>query len=74
MYSTFISSPSPPSSHPSLIPPLPLPSCPLPPHLSAEKSKLEREVRVCRMLRHEAIVRLHYVFKEDSINYLLFDL
>ena len=36
--------------------------------------KLEKEVRVCRMLRHESIVRLHYVFKESNINYLLFDL
>lgn len=39
-----------------------------------EKTKLEKEVRVCRMLRHESIVRLHYVFKESNINYLLFDL
>lgn len=29
---------------------------------------------MCRMLRHESIVRLHYVFKESNINYLLFDL
>ena len=47
---------------------------PSPPSSSADQSKLEREVRVCRMLRHESIVRLHYVFKESNINYLLFDL
>lgn len=51
-----------------LTPPLPSPLS------SADKAKLEREVRVCRMLRHETIVRLHYVFKEANINYLLFDL
>ena len=31
-----------------------------------EKTKLEKEVRVCRMLRHESIVRLHYVFKNPT--------
>ena len=42
--------------------------------LSLDLVKLDREVRVCRMLRHDNIVRLHCVFKEESSQFMVFDL
>ncbi|KAL5488572.1 hypothetical protein EMCRGX_G017534 [Ephydatia muelleri] len=39
-----------------------------------DQQKLEREVRICRSLHHVNIVRLHYVFTENHVFYMLFDL
>lgn len=36
--------------------------------------KLEREVRICRMLDHNNIVRLHSVYQDGYIRYMIFDL
>jgi len=36
--------------------------------------KLEREARICRMLKHPNIVRLHASVPEDGVHYLVFDL
>jgi len=36
--------------------------------------KLEREARICRMLRHPNIVRLHATVPEECTHYLVFDL
>ncbi|XP_003383392.1 PREDICTED: calcium/calmodulin-dependent protein kinase type II delta chain-like [Amphimedon queenslandica] len=36
--------------------------------------KLEREVKICRMLQHNNIVRLHNVFQEGHVRYMIFDL
>eukprot|EP00794_Sanderia_malayensis_P012910 gene12910-14241_t len=36
--------------------------------------KLEREARICRMLKHPNIVRLHASLPEDGVHYLVFDL
>ena len=35
--------------------------------------KLEREVRICRKLKHKNIVRLHDNIQEDGCHYLVFD-
>ncbi|XP_065887189.1 calcium/calmodulin-dependent protein kinase type II subunit alpha-like [Dysidea avara] len=41
-----------------------------------ELQKLDREARICRLLKHPSIVRLHHVFKEDVVHvtYMVFDL
>ncbi|CAI8021372.1 Calcium/calmodulin-dependent protein kinase type II [Geodia barretti] len=36
--------------------------------------KLEREARICRMLKHPNIVQLHHVFQESHTRYMIFDL
>lgn len=36
--------------------------------------KLEREARICRMLKHPNIVRLHASIPEEGMHYLVFDL
>uniref|UniRef100_A0A3B5MDJ0 Protein kinase domain-containing protein n=1 Tax=Xiphophorus couchianus TaxID=32473 RepID=A0A3B5MDJ0_9TELE len=36
--------------------------------------KLEREARICRMLKHPNIVRLHESIAEEGFHYLVFDL
>lgn len=36
--------------------------------------KLEREARICRMLKHPNIVRLHATVAEEGTHYLVFDL
>ncbi|XP_012553992.1 calcium/calmodulin-dependent protein kinase type II subunit alpha isoform X2 [Hydra vulgaris] len=36
--------------------------------------KLEREAKICRMLKHPNIVRLHASIPEDGVHYLVFDL
>ncbi|XP_062523464.1 calcium/calmodulin-dependent protein kinase type II delta 1 chain-like [Corticium candelabrum] len=36
--------------------------------------KLEREGRICRMLKHANIVRLHEVISEETVHYFVFDL
>ncbi|KAG7236467.1 hypothetical protein INR49_000841, partial [Caranx melampygus] len=36
--------------------------------------KLEREARICRLLKHPNIVRLHDSISEEGFHYLLFDL
>ncbi|XP_057314787.1 calcium/calmodulin-dependent protein kinase type II subunit alpha-like isoform X1 [Hydractinia symbiolongicarpus] len=36
--------------------------------------KLEREARICRMLKHPNIVRLHASIPEEGVHYLVFDL
>ncbi|XP_010122279.1 PREDICTED: calcium/calmodulin-dependent protein kinase type II subunit gamma-like, partial [Chlamydotis macqueenii] len=36
--------------------------------------KLEREARICRLLKHPNIVRLHDSISEESFHYLVFDL
>ncbi|XP_065054835.1 calcium/calmodulin-dependent protein kinase type II delta chain-like isoform X3 [Rhopilema esculentum] len=36
--------------------------------------KLEREARICRMLKHPNIVRLHASLPEEGVHYLVFDL
>lgn len=41
---------------------------------SRDLQKLEREARICRMLTHDNIVRLHHVFQEDHVRYMIFDL
>ncbi|XP_064389784.1 calcium/calmodulin-dependent protein kinase type II-like [Halichondria panicea] len=41
---------------------------------SRDVQKLEREVRVCRLLKHENIVQLHQVFQEHDVRYMVFDL
>jgi len=39
-----------------------------------ELQKLDREARVCRLLKHPNIVRLHASISEGSYHYLVFDL
>ncbi|XP_060763339.1 calcium/calmodulin-dependent protein kinase (CaM kinase) II beta 1 isoform X37 [Neoarius graeffei] len=39
-----------------------------------DHQKLEREARICRLLKHPNIVRLHDSISEESFHYLLFDL
>uniref|UniRef100_A0A3B5M2W6 Protein kinase domain-containing protein n=1 Tax=Xiphophorus couchianus TaxID=32473 RepID=A0A3B5M2W6_9TELE len=39
-----------------------------------QKYKLEREARICRMLKHPNIVRLHESIAEEGFHYLVFDL
>lgn len=36
--------------------------------------KLEREAKICRMLKHPNIVRLHASIPDDGVQYLVFDL
>lgn len=36
--------------------------------------KLEREARICRMLKHPTIVRLHDSIQDEGFHYLVFDL
>ncbi|XP_060796020.1 calcium/calmodulin-dependent protein kinase (CaM kinase) II gamma 1 isoform X6 [Neoarius graeffei] len=39
-----------------------------------DHQKLEREARICRLLKHPNIVRLHDSIAEESFHYLVFDL
>ncbi|KAM9462936.1 calcium/calmodulin-dependent protein kinase (CaM kinase) II gamma 1 isoform 7-T7 [Clarias gariepinus] len=39
-----------------------------------DHQKLEREARICRLLKHSNIVRLHDSIAEESFHYLVFDL
>lgn len=41
---------------------------------SRDLQKLEREARICRMLKHPNIVQLHHVFQENHVRYMVFDL
>ncbi|XP_072341885.1 calcium/calmodulin-dependent protein kinase type II subunit beta isoform X17 [Scyliorhinus torazame] len=41
---------------------------------SANHQKLEREARICRLLKHSNIVRLHDSISEEGFHYLVFDL
>ncbi|XP_048472151.1 calcium/calmodulin-dependent protein kinase type II subunit beta [Rhincodon typus] len=41
---------------------------------SADHQKLEREARICRLLKHPNIVRLHDSISEEGFHYLIFDL
>lgn len=41
---------------------------------SRDLQKLEREARICRILKHSHIVQLHQVFQEDHVRYMIFDL
>uniref|UniRef100_M4ADE3 calcium/calmodulin-dependent protein kinase n=1 Tax=Xiphophorus maculatus TaxID=8083 RepID=M4ADE3_XIPMA len=40
----------------------------------ANHQKLEREARICRLLKHPNIVRLHDSISEEGFHYLVFDL
>ncbi|KAJ8263578.1 hypothetical protein COCON_G00160350 [Conger conger] len=42
--------------------------------ISVYHQKLEREARICRLLKHSNIVRLHDSISEEGFHYLLFDL
>uniref|UniRef100_A0A8C3ASH3 calcium/calmodulin-dependent protein kinase n=1 Tax=Cyclopterus lumpus TaxID=8103 RepID=A0A8C3ASH3_CYCLU len=42
--------------------------------LSSDHQKLEREARICRLLKHPNIVRLHDSISEEGFHYLVFDL
>ncbi|KAM4669698.1 calcium/calmodulin-dependent protein kinase type II subunit gamma isoform 2-T2 [Amazona ochrocephala] len=44
------------------------------PLLSDDHQKLEREARICRLLKHPNIVRLHDSISEEGFHYLVFDL
>ncbi|XP_072314660.1 calcium/calmodulin-dependent protein kinase type II delta 1 chain isoform X1 [Eucyclogobius newberryi] len=39
-----------------------------------DHQKLEREARICRLLKHSNIVRLHESISEEGFHYLVFDL
>jgi len=39
-----------------------------------DHQKLEREARICRLLKHSNIVRLHDSISEEGFHYLVFDL
>ncbi|KAM9727201.1 calcium/calmodulin-dependent protein kinase type II subunit gamma-like isoform 20-T20 [Menidia menidia] len=39
-----------------------------------DHQKLEREARICRLLKHHNIVRLHDSISEEGFHYLIFDL
>ena len=39
-----------------------------------DHQKLEREARICRLLKHPNIVRLHDSISEEGHHYLIFDL
>ncbi|XP_052762752.1 calcium/calmodulin-dependent protein kinase type II delta chain-like isoform X3 [Mya arenaria] len=39
-----------------------------------DHQKLEREARICRLLKHTNIVRLHDSIQDDGFHYLVFDL
>ncbi|KAM4669701.1 calcium/calmodulin-dependent protein kinase type II subunit gamma isoform 5-T5 [Amazona ochrocephala] len=41
---------------------------------SSDHQKLEREARICRLLKHPNIVRLHDSISEEGFHYLVFDL
>ncbi|XP_015764537.1 PREDICTED: calcium/calmodulin-dependent protein kinase type II delta 2 chain-like [Acropora digitifera] len=41
---------------------------------SRDLQKLEREARICRLLKHANIVRLHASISEEGYHYLVFDL
>uniref|UniRef100_A0A096LXK1 calcium/calmodulin-dependent protein kinase n=1 Tax=Poecilia formosa TaxID=48698 RepID=A0A096LXK1_POEFO len=41
---------------------------------ATDHQKLEREARICRMLKHPNIVRLHESIAEEGFHYLVFDL
>ncbi|XP_061645712.1 calcium/calmodulin-dependent protein kinase type II subunit gamma-like isoform X3 [Phyllopteryx taeniolatus] len=41
---------------------------------SGNHQKLEREARICRLLKHPNIVRLHDSISEEGFHYLVFDL
>ncbi|KAE8292047.1 Calcium/calmodulin-dependent protein kinase type II subunit beta [Larimichthys crocea] len=41
---------------------------------TVDHQKLEREARICRLLKHPNIVRLHDSISEEGFHYLLFDL
>ncbi|KAF8565661.1 hypothetical protein P879_05599 [Paragonimus westermani] len=44
-------------------------------HLSPrDMQKLEREARICRLLKHQNIVRLHDSIQDEGFHYLVFDL
>uniref|UniRef100_A0A674BNG5 calcium/calmodulin-dependent protein kinase n=1 Tax=Salmo trutta TaxID=8032 RepID=A0A674BNG5_SALTR len=43
-------------------------------HANTHHQKLEREARICRLLKHPNIVRLHDSISEEGFHYLLFDL
>uniref|UniRef100_A0A3Q2YJG5 calcium/calmodulin-dependent protein kinase n=1 Tax=Hippocampus comes TaxID=109280 RepID=A0A3Q2YJG5_HIPCM len=42
--------------------------------LLLDHQKLEREARICRLLKHPNIVRLHDSISEEGFHYLIFDL
>uniref|UniRef100_A0A673G1N8 calcium/calmodulin-dependent protein kinase n=1 Tax=Sinocyclocheilus rhinocerous TaxID=307959 RepID=A0A673G1N8_9TELE len=42
--------------------------------LNRYHQKLEREARICRLLKHPNIVRLHDSISEEGVHYLVFDL
>ncbi|XP_035997851.1 calcium/calmodulin-dependent protein kinase type II subunit gamma isoform X20 [Fundulus heteroclitus] len=42
--------------------------------VSQDHQKLEREARICRLLKHPNIVRLHDSISEEGFHYLVFDL
>ncbi|EHB17491.1 Calcium/calmodulin-dependent protein kinase type II delta chain [Heterocephalus glaber] len=48
-------------------------SCQLP-RRHRDHQKLEREARICRLLKHPNIVRLHDSISEEGFHYLVFDL
>jgi calcium/calmodulin-dependent protein kinase (CaM kinase) II len=39
-----------------------------------DHQKLEREARICRLLKHQNIVRLHDSIQDEGFHYLIFDL
>merc|ERR1719318_1059500 len=39
-----------------------------------DHQKLEREARICRLLKHSNIVRLHDSIQDEGFHYLVFDL
>uniref|UniRef100_A0A673FX62 calcium/calmodulin-dependent protein kinase n=1 Tax=Sinocyclocheilus rhinocerous TaxID=307959 RepID=A0A673FX62_9TELE len=43
-------------------------------HFFVDHQKLEREARICRLLKHPNIVRLHDSISEEGVHYLVFDL
>ncbi|XP_042154364.1 calcium/calmodulin-dependent protein kinase type II delta chain isoform X3 [Oncorhynchus tshawytscha] len=43
-------------------------------HTQTNHQKLEREARICRLLKHPNIVRLHDSISEEGFHYLVFDL
>ncbi|XP_046709827.1 calcium/calmodulin-dependent protein kinase (CaM kinase) II gamma 1 isoform X14 [Silurus meridionalis] len=42
--------------------------------VNSDHQKLEREARICRLLKHPNIVRLHDSIAEEGFHYLVFDL
>ncbi|KAG9345528.1 hypothetical protein JZ751_008672 [Albula glossodonta] len=43
-------------------------------YVARDHQKLEREARICRLLKHHNIVRLHDSISEEGFHYLVFDL